>query len=357
MRELKKKEADVPAQIEEDARVGLEKVPPPDEWQGAPVSTGSTLFDLSISGGRVRGGGIPPGIIMVILGPSGTGKSAFLCRAAGNVKRSGGEVRYEDPEFRLDLVHAREAYGLDLVEEEEYETPETVVGLFDRVHAWDPKGPGPHLMAGDSLAALCGNSEIAVVNKKGEVEQPDGMAAMRRAAEFSQGMRRAKARFRDSNMILLASDQTRENPHALPGQKKWAEGGGKALEFYPSVRAFVRPAGKLKRKAKVRGGAEVEQVYGVLGEVEIIKSSVDRPFRKAPYRIIFDYGVDDISANLQWIKDMTKDTKYWTGHQSLADAVDEVEEKDLESELREETIGLWEEIEAMFKTGRKRQSW
>ena len=35
------------------------------------VSTGSTLLDLAISGGRIRGGGIPTGILMEIFGPSG----------------------------------------------------------------------------------------------------------------------------------------------------------------------------------------------------------------------------------------------------------------------------------------------
>ena len=38
---------------------------------GKMISTGSTLLDLAISGGRVRGGKIPAGILVEIFGPAG----------------------------------------------------------------------------------------------------------------------------------------------------------------------------------------------------------------------------------------------------------------------------------------------
>ena len=38
------------------------------------ISTGSTLLDLAFSGGRVRGGGLPGGIMVEISGPSSAGK-------------------------------------------------------------------------------------------------------------------------------------------------------------------------------------------------------------------------------------------------------------------------------------------
>ena len=46
---------------------------------GAVVSTGSTLLDLAISGGRVRGGGVPSGILMEVYGQPGT-KNFYTCR-------------------------------------------------------------------------------------------------------------------------------------------------------------------------------------------------------------------------------------------------------------------------------------
>ena len=41
------------------------------------ISTGSTLLDLAISGTRVRGGGLPGGILVEIFGPAGSGKTVY----------------------------------------------------------------------------------------------------------------------------------------------------------------------------------------------------------------------------------------------------------------------------------------
>ena len=46
------------------------------------TSTGSTLLDLAISGNRIRGGGIPSGIMLVAYGPSQSGKTALLSQIA-----------------------------------------------------------------------------------------------------------------------------------------------------------------------------------------------------------------------------------------------------------------------------------
>ena len=53
------------------------------------VTTGSTLLDLAISGGRFAKGGIPAGILVKIFGPSGCGKTVLLCEIAGGIQRSG----------------------------------------------------------------------------------------------------------------------------------------------------------------------------------------------------------------------------------------------------------------------------
>ena len=78
------------------------------------LSTGSTLLDLAISGGKVRGGGIPSGIMVEIFGPSGTGKTAILSEVCaynqGEDKAKGGDVMFLDPEGRLDKAYSK-IYG------------------------------------------------------------------------------------------------------------------------------------------------------------------------------------------------------------------------------------------------------
>jgi RecA/RadA recombinase len=54
------------------------------------VSTGSTLLDLAIAGKKVRGGGLPGGILVEIYGPSGSGKTSLLAEIAHQCNEKGG---------------------------------------------------------------------------------------------------------------------------------------------------------------------------------------------------------------------------------------------------------------------------
>jgi hypothetical protein len=126
---------------------------------------------------------------------------------------------------------------------------------------------------------------------------------------------------------------------------------------------------KIKKKKTIRG-KETERIIGVEAVVEVFKSSVWKPFRKAPLYILYDYGIDDVRSNLQFIKQYGKKPKIadskgkekeYSGYHvqgqcagvSIDEAIAYIEENDLEDELREETIDLWEEIELKFETKRK----
>ena len=56
-------------QVKRHSKAPVEKKPELEGDTTIMVSTGSTLLDLAISGGRVRGGGIPGGIMVEIFGP------------------------------------------------------------------------------------------------------------------------------------------------------------------------------------------------------------------------------------------------------------------------------------------------
>ncbi len=104
-------------------------------------------------------------------------------------------------------------------------------------------------------------------------------------------------------------------------------------------------------------GKEVSRVVGVKTNVEVFKSSVWEPFRTAPLVIYFDYGIDNIRANLQYIKDYTKAKVYELDGTILGQGMDKairiVEEAGLEREVRRDVIKLGEEIEEKFKVERK----
>ena len=314
---------------------------------GPAISTGSTLLDLAISGGRFKNGGLPGGVLVEIFGPSATGKTVLLSEIAGNVQRKGSEVEFYDPEGRLNKAFAL-INGLD-VDSVLYSAPNTIADVFRPIQKWSPETKEyPHGIFADSLAALTTEWD----------EDDKDAYGMRRAKEFSEHLRRVCRVLPDRNILLVCSNQVRVNVNAGPYSPKYKSPGGEAIGFYSSVRLRTVLKKKLKRKKRVRG-KEHEHVIGVEIEVEVFKNSVWKPFHKAPVYIDFEYGVDDVKANLQFLKSNTKAGKYSVGEvdlgTSLERACELAEEQKLERKLKREVIKLWNEIEAAFSTTRTKR--
>lgn len=310
------------------------------------ISTGSTLLDLAISGGRQRGGGLPAGILVEVFGPPGSGKTVLLSEVAGAIQRNNGEVMFYDPEARLNKQFAR-IFGLD-INTMNYSTPNTVTSVFHGVREWQPKSKGINGVMADSLAALSTDMEM-------ENDAGDKMG-MRRAKEFSEELRKTCRVLAEHNYLMLCSNQIRQNLDSGPYGQRYKSPGGEAIGFYSSLRLRTHNPTKIKRKVRV-AGREVSRVVGVSIDVEVFKNSVWSPYRVAPITILFDYGIDDIRENLQYVKNYTKATVYTVQDtnvgQSMDQAVANVEQKNLEQALRNQVISLWEEIEQKFTIERK----
>jgi len=309
------------------------------------VSTGSTLLDLAISGGRIRGGGIPTGILMEIFGPSGAGKTVLLCEIAGDIQRKGGDIMFHDPEARLNKQFAQ-MFDVDF-DRIDYTTPDTVTEVFKGVREWKPTGTINGVFA-DSLAAL--STDMEMDNKDGD------KMGMRRAKEFSEELRKTCRILAKNNLLMVASNQVRQNLDAGQYGQKYTTPGGLGVGFYSSLRLRAGTPEKIKVKQKI-AGREVTRVIGVETQIEVHKSSVWKPFHSAPVYILFDYGIDDIRANLQFIKDFTKNTTYTVNEEKLDIGLEKsiaiIERDERANELREQVIDLWEEIEEKFVSERK----
>ena len=117
------------------------------------ISTGSTLLDLAISGGRTYYGGIPGGILVEIYGPAGSGKTAILSEMAAYAQGKKAKAEFMDPEGRLDAEYAR-IYDM-AINKENYSRPDTVTDVFDYI--WKRKTQASNyidIIGIDSLAAL-----------------------------------------------------------------------------------------------------------------------------------------------------------------------------------------------------------
>lgn len=318
------------------------------------VSTGSTLLDLAICGGRIKGGGIPGGQVTEIYGPSGAGKTAILVEVAASVQNKGGDVVFCDPEARLDKQYAR-VYGMK-IKDENYFRPDTVLdikgnkgkiiqlGLEGYIREWEPENEDViNVFCADSIAALSTETELDTGDKRGQ----------RKAKELSEAMRKSCRRIAQNHKLVMFSNQVRQ------GDYGYITPGGWAIGFHASLRLQITRKSRIVEKKKTSTGYEAEKVIGIESEVLVRKSSIDDEYRTAPIVIMFGVGIDDIRANLAYLKEHNKSREYlaidktFPANAGIKKVVSYIEENNLERKLREEVIDLWTETEKLFKINRK----
>jgi len=312
------------------------------------ISTGSTLLDLAISGGRLTEGGIPGGIIVEIFGPSGAGKTALLSELATSAQKRGGLVKFLDPEARLDLEYSK-IYGMSVDDCFEYSRPNTVSQVFtEEIWPWNPPNMGGiiNMIAADSLAALSTNIEM-------DKDEGDKMG-MRRAKEFSEGLRKTCRQIALRNQLIVCSNQIR-----MGKDGKVTTPGGMGIPFYASLRIQIKPGypvSKIIKKRKI-GASDEMKVLGVMSMCTIIKSSVDDPFRTAPLSVVFGHGVDTIRDELMYYKKLKNQTSYdcfdGTTFRSIEEACAHIEDNELEGKLKKRTIELWNTVQEKMRVVRK----
>jgi len=359
-------------QIQESAKAA------PQEWErpvafDQVVSTGSTLLDLAISGGVVPGGGLPGQIIVQVYGPNSTGKTTLMAEVLGHVQRAGGQFKVKDSESRLNAAYCH-TFGVK-INQGDIERKGTITDMFEFLigpletktvgaskitkrntdKAWIPDPTNINIYAVDALAATA---------SKMEMEQGDKMG-QKRAKDFSEGFRMITDHIYNHNIIMFCTDQVRDNVGGYGEAQK--PGGGNAVGYYSSLRIRLKKTKDLIKEVQLPNMAKTEKhLYGIEVEAFIKKSSLDRAYRTATLRLIFNYGLDDIGANLEWLKqhgtmaehptDPTKKAGYVIGDKnfvSLDRAIEYVEQNDLEDAVRETVIDVWGQIEEQVKPKRK----
>lgn len=309
------------------------------------ISTGSTLLDLAISGGRIRGGGLPGGIMVEVFGPSSCGKTAVIVEIGASVQYKGGDVDFIDPEARLDKEYSK-TYGLELPKDR-YHRMDLVEEVFDFIKDWEPENEDViNMVAADSIAALSTELEMGEGDKRGQ----------RKAKDLHSGCRTAARRIAKENKIVVFTNQQ------LDGEYGATTSGGKAIGFYSSIRLQIKRKTRIEKEKDfqyAKKKVKVKKAVGILSEVTVIKSSVDDEYRTAPLYIMPGVGIDDVRANLQWLKEKMGSTVYvcpdGKTYQALDFAVAWIEKNNLEAELRENVIDIWEQVEQKFKVDRKKK--
>ena len=343
--------------VNEDGTIEEEKVDPVEKLEAPSslptgdftrvVSTGSTLLDLAISGTRVRGGGIPAGIMCMIYGPSGHGKTSLLCEIGSCAQEKGGFFLLADAERRIDKNY-RQRMGLN-ISDKNYKTPRTIAEVKDYIL----KTP-----ASNGLLDVTGIDSIAALLSTLDMTEDGDKRGQQRAKELHDLCRQTADEMSKEHRLIIFTNQIQDAESTLPFAKKEKIPGGNAPRFWSSliIRIGSAPSSKVKEKIKFKG-KDIAQDVGVISRCRITKSTVDVPYREADIYILFDYGIDDIRANLTFCRRFSGERSYVLEGErlgvSLDEAVDTVESLKLEFPLREKTIDLWEEIQKHFKPKRK----
>jgi len=151
----------------------------------------------------------------------------------------------------------------------------------------------------------------------------------------------------DATLIIIS--QVRSKIGVTFG-KKQTRTGGKALDFYTHMVAWVKEIKKLDKTKKGH-----KRIYGIRSEAMVERSKVAKPFRSAEFTILYDYGIDDISSMMDFL--WPKGTIKFNGKKfkTKNSFIKYVEKENLEDELIKKTEEKWYEIEASFEDEVKRR--
>lgn len=344
-------------------RTAPEKEPPRVEF----ISTGCHLLNLAASQ-KSKEGGWGRGRIVNVVGDKSSGKTILCVETAAwyyyNLLNQKSQlfspkkhhVVYNNIEGVMDFP-LEEMYGKEFVNAVEWIHSETAEEFGRDVHKRITDLPeGESLLyVLDSLDALVSEAaakRTAEAAEKGKTE--DGSYGTEKAKYFSQSFFNYLCKIMEGkDVTLMLVSQVREKLNAGPFEKKVYRTGGRALDFYSHQVVWLFTVEKMdveRKKKKV--------TYGVKTRAKFEKNKVAMPFRTADFRILFDYGIDDINTMIDYVFGPKKNEAIEIDGEKYkrSELVEACEE---DSEMMDRLIGwteeIWFDVENAAKTKRKKK--
>lgn len=318
----------------------------------ATFSSGCTLLDC------ILGGGWAVGRISNLVGSTASGKSLLAIEASANFLRAypTGQVAYIETEAAFDKDYAN-ALGLPIdrvifpndPDEGSGEIPiDTVEKLFTKILELIDTGEAETLIIVDSLDALSDESEM----ERGIDAASFGGG---KAKKMSELFRRLNQRLAAKNFAVIIISQIRDNLGVVFG-KKHTRSGGKALDFYCSQIVWLSDLGKI-----VRTKSNVKRIVGVKVRARCEKNKIGLPFRDCELPIVFNFGVEDVIAGLEFLEGLGQTEFEYDGQSieidKLLRSLDTLEPENyaaLREQVNKKVKYTWDEIESTFFIGRKK---
>lgn len=243
-----------------------------------------------------------------------------------------GKIYYHETEAAFDEGYA-ESLGMPIEVVNFIKDKNTIEELFESLSKIiADEDDTPRLYIVDSLDALSDKTEMERAIDKGTYGQD-------KAKKMSEMFRRLAKSIEHKKMHLMIISQLRDKISIGFGEKS-QRSGGRALDFYASQVVWLAETGKIKKTMD-----KIERVVGVHVKSKCKKNKISRPFRECEFPIIFEYGVDNIKANLDWLKEV-KCTEDW--EKEIKNPTVIYESKELQEKLNTYVRELWVKIEEQF---------
>lgn len=311
------------------------------------TSTGCTVLDCALGGGLVLGR------ITNIVGNKSTAKTALATEAIVNflLTYPEGSARYAESEAAYDKSYA-EAMGLPLGkvdfgnEENPLNTIEDFARDLEKFVDAQTKEKRPGIYVLDSLDAL---SDEAEMNR--DLEK--GSYGMQKAKNLSIMFRKLTRKIEKSQVLLIIISQVRDNVGVFMGEKH-KRSGGRALDFYATHAVWLDHMGYITKTVK-----GVKRPIGIEVRAKIKKNKVSLPFREASFNFEFGFGIDDVTASINWLLEVgrfgdagllpeTSTEKEVTKYINSIGGLNTEEYIELKQKLTPIVQNAWREIETQF---------
>ena len=265
-------------------------------------TTGNTLLDLVV-GGAPGIYGYPAGKFINIVGDKSSGKtflaSELIACAYNKFNKKQFRWVYDDCESGYSF-NTKELYGFDIgsfqINSSTIENAFVHICNFTETLKDDQFG----IYVLDSLDGLTSDEQdeqaaarVKAVNAGKNYDKGSyGMGKPKYLSkEFFPQLCRV---IENKNVLVVIISQVRANINPFSFEKL-VRSGGKAMDFYAHTVLWLATLKKIVKKGKP---------VGTVIKAKTTKSKTPRPFRDCQFSILFDYGVDNIGSNIDYLYEL-----------------------------------------------------
>lgn len=265
-------------------------------------NTGCTLVDLVVGGSKGILG-VPAGKFINIVGDKSAGKT-FLSNEiiASNYYKYGKDFKwvYDDCESGYSF-DSQSMYGFDIMGDEPVHSTtveEAFCNISDFCSGLRDGQFGIYVL--DSLDALTSNEQNERADERLKAFHNDktfdkGTYGMGKQKYLSQEFfPQLCSVIQNKNVLVIIISQVRDNVDMFSFEK-FTRSGGKAMDFYAHSVIWLATAKYITKK---------DRKVGVVVKGKTTKSKTPRPFRECFFSFLYDYGLDDIGSNIDYLFDL-----------------------------------------------------